>query len=167
MTTDLSNAPHASILKRFAAMVYDALLLFGVLFTATLIPALILNKPQQQNANGDIVYELHPLMTGVGFQVYLVLLLMLFFCFFWRKQGQTLGMQAWKLKLVDQNNGNPNVKQCLLRFLFAIVSFVPAGLGYWWLWFDKDNLTWHDRWSKTRVLQLSKEQQQQAKLEKK
>ncbi|MCR8923293.1 RDD family protein [Dasania sp. GY-MA-18] len=156
MNDPLSSAPNAGLVKRFAAMFYDTLLLFGVLFTATLIPALLLNGQQQQNANGTVVHELHPLMTGPAFQGYLLLVLVLFFCLFWHKQGQTLGMQAWKLKLVNQHNQPPTILQCLQRLLYALISFACLGMGYWWLWLDKEHLTWHDRWSKTRVLQLSK-----------
>lgn len=155
-TTINSNA---GVIIRFAAMFYDAMLLFGVLFTATLIPALVLAKPQLQNANGNTVYELHPLMTGPLFQGYLVFVVVVFFCSFWCKKGQTLGMQAWKIKLVNTKGAPPTLKECLLRLLFSSISFACVGMGYWWLWFDKNKLTWHDRWSKTRVLQLSKKQQ--------
>ncbi|WP_019529938.1 RDD family protein [Dasania marina] len=158
MNNTLSSAPNAGLVKRFAAMLYDTLLLFGVLFTATLIPALLLSGSQQQNANGDVVHELHPLMTGLAFQLYLLFIVVLFFSVFWRKQGQTLGMQAWKLKLVNRHNQAPTIKECLLRLLYATISFACLGMGYWWLWIDKEQLTWHDRWSKTRVLQLSKTQ---------
>jgi uncharacterized RDD family membrane protein YckC len=163
MTTDLQTIPNAGVIKRLAAMFYDTLLLFGILFTATLIPSLILSPSQQQNANGDVVNELHPLMTGLLFQGYLVAIVIIFFSYFWLKQGQTLGMQAWKLKLVNADNQTPNLRECLLRLCFATISFLALGMGYWWIWIDKENLTWHDRWSKTKVLQLSKEQQQKKK----
>ena len=159
MPNNPSSPSNAGVVKRLAAMFYDTLLLFGVLFTATLIPSLILSPEQQQNTNGEVVYELHPLMTGPLFQVYLLVIVAVFFCYFWLKQGQTLGMQAWKLKLVNHNHTSPNIKECLLRLLFACISLAPLGLGYWWIWLDKDGLSWHDRWSKTRVLQLTKEQQ--------
>ena len=158
MTKTIESVPpsHASVIKRFAAMFYDGLLLFGILFTATLIPSLILSPTQQENSNGDIVYELHPLMSGIIFQLYLLSIVIIFFCYFWHKQGQTLGMQAWKIKLVDNDGNNPSLKQCLLRLAYASVSLSCFGLGYFWYWMNKDRLTWHDKWSNTRVLQLKK-----------
>ena len=89
-------------IKRLAAMVYDSMLLFGVLFTATLIPSLILESgPGQSMENGDVVHELSPLLTGPAFQLYLLAVLALFFCGFWHSRGKTLGMQAWRLQVVE------------------------------------------------------------------
>lgn len=151
----LNPIPKASLIKRLAAMFYDTLLLFGILFTATLIPSLLLKTAPTVNQNGDVVHELNPLLSGLSFQVYLLTITVAFFCYFWLRQGQTLGMQAWKLQLVSRDRRPLSLKQCLLRTLYASISIACFGLGYWWLWLDKDKLTWHDRWSKTEVLQLS------------
>lgn len=147
--------PKASLIKRLAAMFYDTLLLFGVLFTATLIPSLLLKTAPSVNQNGDVVHELNPLLSGLSFQAYLLVITIAFFCYFWLRQGQTLGMQAWKLQLVSRDRGPLSLKQCLLRTFYASVSIACFGLGYWWQWLDKDTLTWHDRWSNTEVLQLA------------
>lgn len=163
MNNPLVQAPSAGVVKRFAAMFYDAMLLFGIMFTATLIPALLLNESLPKTSNGEVVHEMHPLLTGPFFQLYLALVLISFFCLFWTKQGQTLGMQAWKLKLIDEHGQPPALSACLLRLILALASFACLGMGYWWLWIDKDGLTWHDRWSKTRVVQLTKEQQNSKK----
>lgn len=150
--TDQNTSPkNAAVIKRFAAMFYDILLLMGI---AMAYGAVILFIEVQifglELAEGEKA-KMSPLQL-LG----LIGLFCTFFCFFWRKQGQTLGMQAWKLKLIDQNGNNPCLKQCLFRLAYATVSFTCLGLGYWWQWLDKDKLTWHDRWSKTRVLQLEK-----------
>jgi uncharacterized RDD family membrane protein YckC len=38
------------------------------------------------------------------------------------------------------------------RLLAAVLSWLPAGMGYLWLLVDRDRLTWHDRLSRTRVV---------------
>lgn len=135
-------------------MVYDSLLLFGVLFTATL-PALLLDHIRQVQ-NDEVIHELSPLAEGIGFQLYLVAVIVAFFCWFWKKNGQTLGMQAWRLQLRSNDGGELRLSQCLTRLLAAVLSIACLGLGYWWLWLDRDGLTWHDRLSKTRVVLLPK-----------
>jgi len=152
-----SSGNIAGPVKRLAAMVYDSLLLFGVLFTATLIPSLILDQSSSLSMeNEQVVHELNPLMTGLPFQLYLIAVTGLFFCWFWRSSGQTLGMQAWRLKLEANDGQSPTIMQCLIRLLAACLSLLCFGAGYWWIWIDKEKLSWHDRLSKTRVIVLPK-----------
>lgn len=160
MVSNFSEQPTAGPLKRLAAMVYDGLLLFGVLFTATLIPSLVLDKSTgAQMENEQVLHELSPLMTGVSFQLYLLAITVLFFCWFWKTTGQTLGMQAWRLKLENYHGQAPTIWQCLVRLLAAFLSLSCLGAGYWWIWIDKDAMSWHDRLSKTRIIVLPKKNQ--------
>ncbi|MFT7130846.1 MAG: putative RDD family membrane protein YckC [Gammaproteobacteria bacterium] len=158
MASNFPEQPTAGPLKRLAAMVYDSLLLFGVLFTATLIPSLILDKSTKpQMENEQVLHELSPLMTGFSFQIYLLAVTVLFFCWFWKTSGQTLGMQAWRLKLEDYDGQTPTILQCVVRLVAAFFSLLCLGAGYWWIWIDKDAMSWHDRLSKTRIIVLPKE----------
>ena len=79
-----------------------------------------------------------------------------FFTLFWRKGGQTLGMQAWRIKLVDETGATPGTGRCLLRCGAALLSLLPAGLGYWWCLIDKRGLYWHDHLSGSHLLLLPK-----------
>lgn len=147
--------PPAGVIRRLSAMVYDSLLVFGVLFTATL-PAVLLQPAQQTVNNEQVVNELPGLVEGWPFQLYLLAVYVGFFCWFWIKNGQTLGMQAWRLQIEDQSGRRISLKQCLLRLVGALVSALCLGAGYWWIWIDKEQLSWHDRLSKSRVVQLPK-----------
>ena len=66
-------------------------------------------------------------------------------------------MQAWRLKLVNREGGNPSWSQCLLRVLVSLLSIASCGLGYLWQLVDPKKLNWQDRASKTRVLLLPKD----------
>ena len=46
----------------------------------------------------------------------------------------------------------------LLRFLIAIISWLCGGLGFWWILWDKQKRSWHDRYSESLVVQLPKKQ---------
>lgn len=156
------NAPTAhqpaTVIRCFAAMLYDTMLLFGVLFAATLIPSLILGYgPVADVANEQVVHELHPMMSGAVFQLYLLAVWAIFFCWFWHKHGQTLGMQAWRLKVEDLQGNRISIGQCLLRLLGASISLACLGGGYWWIWVDKDHRSWHDRLSASRVILINKQ----------
>lgn len=157
--TTEARTHNAGLWRRLAAMVYDGMLLFAVLFVATLIPALILSPEHLQSApdTNAVVHELNSPLAGWGYRFYLLAVALLFNGLFWRKQGQTLGMQAWRLKLVSRDGGDTSWLQCLLRTLVSLLSIAACGLGYLWLYLDKDKLTWHDRASGTQVLQLPKQ----------
>lgn len=74
----------------------------------------------------------------------------------WRRGGQTLGMRPWRLRVVDAGGGTPSWHALWLRYVLGTVSLLLAGLGFWWAWFDRGRLTWHDRLSGTRMLRLAR-----------
>jgi uncharacterized RDD family membrane protein YckC len=86
----------------------------------------------------------------------LVLAPLVFFSWFWRQGGQTLGMRAWQLKLVANEQQQPSWFQCLVRCLVALVSLLCFGLGYWWIWISPERLTWHDYLSHTHLIQINR-----------
>ncbi len=137
------NLPHAGLLRRLAAILYDGLLLLAVLFIAG---ALALSF-----TGGEAVKAGNPLFT-----TYLFFVSFFFFAWFWTHGGQTLGMRAWRLR-VQQRNGDPiTLWQALLRFLVAIPSWLLLGLGFLWSLLDKEKMTWHDRYSMTVMVVLPK-----------
>ena len=79
----------------------------------------------------------------------------LFYCFFWRRAGQTVGMRAWRLRVESLSGCNLSWQQGMLRFICANLSFWLAGIGYWWQLADKSG-SLHDRLSQSRVVVLPK-----------
>ena len=74
-----------------------------------------------------------------------------FYSWFWQRTGSTLGMDAWKIRVVSELDGNnPHWINCLLRLIFACLSFACLGLGYLWVVFK--GYSWHDKLSQTRVV---------------
>jgi uncharacterized RDD family membrane protein YckC len=129
---------NASLRRRFAAIVYDSLLVFALMFLATL--PFVAARQGEPVAVGDAAYRLT-----------LLLVVYIFFVGFWTRVGRTLGMQSWGLRLEAEDGGRPGYRQASIRFLSAILSWLPAGLGFWWQLWDKDRLCWHDRLSGTRL----------------
>ncbi|WDS35669.1 RDD family protein [Pseudoxanthomonas sp.] len=71
----------------------------------------------------------------------------------WRRGGQTLGMRPWRIVVTSVHGQHqPSRKALWLRYAVGTLSLLCAGLGFWWAWFDRDRLTWHDRASGTRII---------------
>lgn len=126
------------LLRRLGAMLYDGLLLVALWFLAT---ALWLPF-----TGGEAVP--YPGLL----RVWILAVSFVFFGWFWTHGGQTLGLRAWKLKLVRADGGEPTWRDALVRFALAIPSIALAGLGLWWMLVDREGLAVHDRWSNTRLV---------------
>lgn len=129
---------NAGLGRRFGAIVYDSLLVLAVLFLGTL--------PFVAAAGGEPVEPGNRL-----YQLTLLLICYAFFVGFWAGYGRTLGMQSWRLRIETPEGRKPDAGQASVRFFAAILSWLPAGLGFWWQLVDRDNLAWHDRLSGTRL----------------
>ena len=70
----------------------------------------------------------------------------------WRRGGQTIGMKPWHLYVDAASGGRATLKQLWLRYTVGSLSLLCAGAGFWWAFFDRDKLTWHDRLSHTRLV---------------
>lgn len=138
----------AGVLRRFGAMLYDALLVIALLMVAT---AALLPFTGGEAITADRVGVFEYL-----YRISLVALIVAFFGLFWTRRGQTLGMAAWRLKLIRIDGALPTWRDALIRLAAACLSWAALGLGYFWIWIDRDRLAWHDRLSATRVIVLPK-----------
>ena len=98
----------------------------------------------------------HAAGAKIFFQVYLFLVLLWYFTWFWTHGGQTLGMRAWRLKLVGRHGEPVRWSQTVVRFAAAILSAAALGLGYLWALVDPQGCRWHDRLSGTQLILLPK-----------
>jgi uncharacterized RDD family membrane protein YckC len=142
----ISGTP-AGFGRRLAALLYDALLLAALLMIFT----------------GGALFFTHglavvPATAGAWVYVYragLVLLVAGYYVLNWLRSGQTLGMRAWRLRVVTDSGRPLEWSAAVRRALFGALAWAPAALGVLWLYVDPDRLALHDRLSKTRVVHLS------------
>jgi uncharacterized RDD family membrane protein YckC len=146
MDLDISQARTPGLLRRLAALLYDGVLLFGIL----LLAAGLVIVPYMSLIAGDFP------STAWWFRAWLAAVVAGFYTYFWTHGGQTLGMSAWRLRLVRDDGGKPRLADALLRLACAAVSLAPAGLGLLWVLIDRDGLAWHDRWSRTRLVLVAR-----------
>jgi uncharacterized RDD family membrane protein YckC len=174
MTQSLNN--NAGLLRRLGAMVYDTLLVIALLIVVTFAFVPLLHGrvlvPQEVGALA-YVYWIVQLAAAAAFFVY-----------FWTHRGQTVGMLAWRLRIENLDGSNVRWQTALKRVALHAVLLAPFFLGYWFVWrdwtadvyrklalgvslapavlpylwimFDRERLSWHDRWTRTRIVVLPK-----------
>jgi uncharacterized RDD family membrane protein YckC len=160
-----ADAPRAGLLRRLAAMMYDWLILaalwmlamaLALLLVALLDKAGAINLSQYADP-ADFITK-HKLW----FQLYSIGWIGWFYLYFWCKGGQTLGMRAWRLMLVQQNGAIVSRQQAAMRAVSALF-----GLGNLWLWLRwGKGLALQDQLTQTQVIVLTKQQSKQLNIHK-
>lgn len=138
----------ASFMRRLGAMFYDFMLalsfviVVGFFFMAVVMSLFEIESIKRGSTSAKIFFP------------FLVLLSFVFYGWFWTHGGQTLGMRAWKLKLVGERNTRITWMQAFFRFCYAIISWLPLGAGFLWILVDKNKKAWHDKISHTFIVDL-------------
>lgn len=131
--------PTPTIRRRLASMVYDGLLLLAVIFFGFLVPNVVLGVAARIVLPGGI--ELFHFLFVIG----------IYFVWFWRRDGRTLAMKTWRIKLVAADGSRPGLDQLILRIMLAGPSILLV-FGLLWALVDRDRQFLHDRLCGTRLV---------------
>lgn len=151
---------NAGFIKRILVIIYDGLLLAGVVLVAYVPVYGLLQVLPSTWSNG---------LLGMAVKsAYLVLITFAFYGWFWTNGGQTLGMRAWHLYLINPQGKFPTWQVAALRYVTACCSwglvaglfylanvklwYVAIGLGFSWMLLNPSRLAWHDVLSNTRIV---------------
>jgi len=158
-----ADAPRAGLIRRLAAMLYDWLVLAALWMAAMALALLLVALLNSTGVISLANYTDHAdfiTQHKIWFQLYSLAWFAWFYLYFWCKGGQTLGMRAWRIILLQKNGNKISVKQGVLRGLTALF-----GLGNLWLWLRwGKGLALQDQLSNTKVVVLTKQQSKQLNL---
>jgi len=137
-----------SLLRRLTAILYDSLLVIALVAVVNGIAlgVVVQLSDGEQELLGPHVVQAWTVLSVFGF-----------FIMFWLKDGQTLGMQAWRIKLVGFDGKAPGFGATLLRCIAASLSAACLGLGYLWCLVDRNKRCWHDYLSRTELILLPRD----------
>jgi uncharacterized RDD family membrane protein YckC len=137
--TEIETQQAPSLVKLGACFIYETLIVIAIAFVCTLPFLMVV---------GDATHGLKryclQLLLWVCIGCYCV------WC--WHQKGQTLAMQTWHLKIINQESNLLTVKQAMLRYALATLSLLFFGFGYLWVLVDKDRFYLHDRLLKNRLI---------------
>ncbi|NQX88636.1 MAG: RDD family protein [Halioglobus sp.] len=143
LTNDKPLSP--SLLRRLSALIYDTLLVIALVMVINGLALAVVSQISEQDVLSPPLVQCLTALTISGF-----------FCVFWITNGQTLGMQAWRIQLVDFEGHRPNMTKALIRCVGATISAGCLGLGYLWCLVDRNKRYWHDYLSHTELILLPK-----------
>ena len=140
----VNRAPQANndpcgFFRRLAVIVYDAAIVTALLMVAAALA--LLAGFREQTALRD-----------VGYTLYLSAFWLAYIVGCWHFGGMTLGMRAWRIRVVDERGHAPGWGACVIRLLASLLSAAAAGLGFLWSLVDPQKRCWHDMISRTRLV---------------
>jgi len=129
------SGPRADFWYRLGGFLIDGVILYvigvviGLIFRGSLVSQILIS-----------------LAAGIAYSVY----------FIGSGSGQTPGMRLLNIRAVDaMTGGRVDYGRAFIRYLVGIVSQLPCYLGYFWMLWDPEKQTWHDKASKTYVVPTS------------
>jgi len=146
-TDSTATLPSPPLWRHLLAMLYDTLLVLPLFMAAAGLWVAILGPTNSVE---------EPAVPAALQWVSWAVILCLFFGIFWRRAGQTLGMQAWRIKLVSESGNDLTWGQTTVRVFGAALSAAMLGAGYLWRYVPSGQRYWHDHLSGTRLVQLPK-----------
>ena len=119
------SGPRAGFWQRFGALFLDGLIL--------LVPNIIVSVALGTGAAAQAITTL----IGIAYFVY----------FEGGPTGQTIGKKALNIRVYDFRGGGGSIGygRAVVRYLVRILSTIPLFLGYFWMLWDKEKQTWHDK----------------------
>ena len=127
--------------RRLLALFYDLLLIAGILLSYTLLIVII---------NGGAISSI--LGSNLMLLSYFLISFIFYIYFWYFNEGQTLGMQAWKIKLVADDDQAISIQSMLIRLVLGLLFGSIAGLNFFVILFRSDKRSLNDIYSKTKIV---------------
>ncbi|MFM2119249.1 MAG: hypothetical protein RL722_717 [Pseudomonadota bacterium] len=105
--------PAANMRRRLAALVYEGVVLFGVLMVTALVYS-------------PLAGQRHAMEGRHGLQAVVFLVLGAYFIGFWSYGGQTIAAKTWQVRVVTRDDRPLTLQRACARYLLAWLWFLPA-----------------------------------------
>lgn len=124
-------------------MLYDAFLIAALLMVVATPPVLLNGGPIRDGSTlGEVKNAL--------LLVYLSGWVFLFYGWFWTHGGQTLGMSAWKIRVIGKNGHAITWRQAFIRLISACLGVANVSSL-----FNSQRLGWHEKLSGTKTVRVT------------
>jgi uncharacterized RDD family membrane protein YckC len=142
MSDDTTKLVALGSWRYYTMVIYESLLLFGVLFFAGVL-ALFASSWWLQVELISTEVEHSQLYEGLWYSLYLGATAFLYFAWQWRRSRQTLSMAAWGVYIIQADASERRISwgQALTRFIVASLVYLSLIYANYWTFFA-DSTTW-------------------------
>jgi uncharacterized RDD family membrane protein YckC len=134
------DRPKTALWRIIVAFLYDLLILLALAVLLSAVFTLVFG----------IAYHETPAYKW-GFDVTLLTMLMGYFALSWKAGGQTIGMKAWKLKVVREDTTSLHWSDIVSRLMAGLLNLCLLNLG-WLGYLGATSASLTDRLSRTRII---------------
>ncbi len=99
--------------KRLICLFYEGVVLFGVVMVAGFLYA-------------GMAEQRHALVGTSGLQMFLLVVLGLYFVWFWSHGGQTVAMKTWRIRVQRIDGSRLSAARAIARYLLGWLWLLPA-----------------------------------------
>src|SRR5690606_42082350 len=136
------DVPAPGIFRRVASALYDMMLCLAMLMVLTLVYQqvvlrMIYGAETLEAMSNAGQLDRDPLLT-----VLMILAIYGFFILFWTLRGQTLGLQAWRLRVRQPDATSITRRQALHRRSASPASCLCGRPGAWWAPWARHSRPW-------------------------
>lgn len=152
-----SQRAYAGFGARLGARILDMLIVAAMMIPAIIIGVVLLRLAfddcfSVENFDGttsiecpDGALKVGPLIGAILAYVAGAVVALAIYCR-WVGRGQTPGMKATGIRVVDAQTSDPiGTGRAVGRYFASILSGIPCYLGYLWMLWDPNKQTWHDK----------------------
>ncbi len=150
-----SSSNYASFGRRFVASLLDGIIVGmvtgGLMLIIGIIVAVSIGAASSSSNSSLTLTTVQMLVQGISY-----LISAFYYVYFIGKNGQTIGKMALGIKVVKlETQAPPGYVGAFLREIVGkILSAAVFGLGYFWMLWDGQKQTWHDKIAGTIVIRV-------------
>jgi uncharacterized RDD family membrane protein YckC len=116
---ELDILPAPQFWRRVSCILYEQLVLLGVIALTFLLPNLGLGVLFGASLPSWLTF------------LYLYAVLGIYFIWYWTKSGQTLAMQTWRVRMIGPGGYNLTRRQAIRRYFLGSLWLVPCVILQW------------------------------------
>jgi uncharacterized RDD family membrane protein YckC len=139
-----TNIAIPTLMRRLSAALYEAAMMFGIVFLPVYLYLSISNTRSEDLQQGGVRLWLYQLFVFIIFAVY--------FGWSWSQGRRTLAQKTWGLRVLNADGSNLSQQRAVLRYTLAWLSLLCGFMGFFYALLNAERTFLHDKLLGTRIV---------------